>query len=113
MDLDDLCDSLQSFNPFAEDNEYFELMTSNLLSHKDMPLENYQKIEERYRRYLQGVSDWGEHCDIEDSIYKYLNSSNYIEKFYLSEYVDINIIKIIDGLNDPRFSKVLDFVNKK
>lgn len=107
--LDQICDKLGNTNCWeAGDDEYYQLIRSHITSHPDMPAYKYDLITERYQRYLQNIGYWGEYEYLKKKVKKFLATSNLREKYNLSQEIDGEIIKFIDGFNDPRFIQVIE-----
>jgi hypothetical protein len=102
--LDQICDKLENTICWeAGDDEYYQLIRSHLTSYSDMPSYKYYLITERYQRYIDNIGYWGEYEYLKIKIEKFLTSSNNQEKYSLSQEIDGELIKFIDGFNDPRF----------
>jgi hypothetical protein len=96
MDIDFLCASFKNKVTFFENEEYLKLKENYYKLQTEFEFDDdfYQTGLERYEKYLYNIS-WEERIDIEQAIYKYINTSSYFEAFQTMKYIDTEIMKFL------------------
>lgn len=96
MDIDSLCESFKNKITFFDNGEYLKLKENYYKLQIEFEFDDdfYQTGLERYEKYLYNIS-WEERIDIEQAIYKYINTSNYFEAFQTMKYIDTEIMKFL------------------
>ena len=96
MDIESLCKSFNNKVSFFENEEYSQLQDNYYKIQNDVDFtdEFYERGIERYTRYLYYIV-WEERIDIEQAIYKYINTSSYFEAFQTMKYIDTEIMKFL------------------
>jgi hypothetical protein len=98
--MDNLCCLFQNLNTIDSIDEYFLLAESFFFIKNNHKLDEsrHSKTKERYLRYLRQIC-WDERPDIEEAIYRFLNSYNYIDSLNNLRYIDVEIWNLIEGEN--------------
>jgi hypothetical protein len=94
--MDDLINTFQHFS--CNDTFYeYQILCENIKENLILNQFNFQSTKERYLRYLKNIINWEERSDIEEAIYRFINSDDMVLCTKLKIYIDTELYKYISS----------------
>jgi hypothetical protein len=105
-ELDKLCDDVQGLNFKNNNNEYFELMESQEIIKNSPNKGVLEKTRRRYLRYINEIESWEGYENLEYKMHRYIELLTFDAKCRLSQQIDEQLVKLINGYEDPRYEQI-------